>query len=647
MTNCYTEHEARVLSQLTVPLPLNELHRLEVLRETQLLDTEDSDPEFNRYTAMGRRLFEVPICLVSLVDLERQWFKSHDGLSASETHRNHAFCTYVCLPQSSDVFVVLDSHEDETFKNNVLVTGPPYVRFYAGAALLVGGVKIGSICIIDTKPWSEFTLAQKQDLQDLSSFVSTLISLRRDRAQEVTQSNFNDDMRENQRSLSLLRLTHNLKTPVANLSLAYENFLAEVMTAPSGISEATKSGIKYELSGVSTTLSFLQNVVESCLMLTKDLLFQSEVSSDPCGLYSSVVRGVHELVQKLRNIVTLLGVSFEYEDASGRGSTMCVTYPDLLLVNALGKICQMLEAIDSGMPRSVVTVKLHWSSSRQLMLVRIVCAEGALRVPTFKAIFGEVMELLSSPAEYLENNSDTVVGDQWRVLRSIGGGMALELNDVLKCASFDFWLPCTQLELQDTGTPHCSHARHFPVNRITPLKVLIVDDSTTVIETLSEFLEGRNCTVTSATNGQLGLGKLIDSISEEKTSISGNSRCLYDVVFVDLQMPVMHGGEMMSNMMRIVDESHGKNTKRENSTYNLLELAKTFDSTLFIGMLPPYSHAEDFFDEVADLKDIGFTHIIRQPLDLSHIENILAGHFPNDDDEIAVHHVKGNTRKNW
>merc|ERR1711976_794383 len=79
----------------------------------------------------------------------------------------------------------------------------------------------------------------------------------------------------------------------------------------------------------------------------------------------------------------------------------------------------------------------------------------------------------------------------------------------------------------------------------------------------------------------------------------------------------------------------------------LLELAKTFDSTLFIGMLPPYSHAEDFFDEVADLKDIGFTHIIRQPPDLSHIENILAGHFPNDDDEIAVHHVKGNTRKNW
>ena len=114
-----------------------------------------------------------------MVDVDRQWFKSRVGLDATETHRDSAFCAYTVLDDSPDVMVVLDATKDSRFSSNPLVLGPPFIRFYAGAAIYVDEVKIGSFCIIDSKPKDDFDLNQKMNLMDIGSIVASMIASRR------------------------------------------------------------------------------------------------------------------------------------------------------------------------------------------------------------------------------------------------------------------------------------------------------------------------------------------------------------------------------------------------------------------------------------------------------------------------------------
>ena len=137
----------------TIPQSISqELQRLQVLKSYIILD-QDREDVFDRYTTMASRIFQVPIAVVSLVDLGRQWFMSTTGLGdVKETPRNVAFCAHA-IQGRNDVLVVPETHEDPRFSQNPLVTGPPHIRFYAGAPLLSPeGYKLGTFCIIDSKP---------------------------------------------------------------------------------------------------------------------------------------------------------------------------------------------------------------------------------------------------------------------------------------------------------------------------------------------------------------------------------------------------------------------------------------------------------------------------------------------------------------
>ena len=131
-------------------IPANEQERLRSLQSLGILDTE-SEERFDRLTRMARRMFDVPIALVSLVDAERQWFKSHLGLEARETPRDISFCGHTIL--GDEIFVIEDARDDDRFADNPLVTGAPFIRFYAGAPLRdLRGHKLGTLCLIDTEP---------------------------------------------------------------------------------------------------------------------------------------------------------------------------------------------------------------------------------------------------------------------------------------------------------------------------------------------------------------------------------------------------------------------------------------------------------------------------------------------------------------
>ncbi|MDO9371182.1 MAG: PAS domain S-box protein [Gammaproteobacteria bacterium] len=145
-------------------VPPEEEQRLAALRGLHILDTPPEE-RFNRITRTAQHLFDVPIVLISLVDANRQWFKSCLGLPVSETPRSISFCGHAILQDAP--LVIPDALLDERFADNPLVTGEPRIRFYAGYPLRhSGGSRLGTLCLIDRRPrvLSERDLAALHDL---------------------------------------------------------------------------------------------------------------------------------------------------------------------------------------------------------------------------------------------------------------------------------------------------------------------------------------------------------------------------------------------------------------------------------------------------------------------------------------------------
>ena len=147
-------------------IPQDEQVRLEALRSLGVLDTP-SEEQFDRLTRMAKRLFGVPIALVSLVDENRQWFKSRIGLDVTETPRDISFCGHAIL--GNDLFIIPNAIQDERFADNPLVVNDPNIRFYAGYPLKApNGEKLGTLCIIDQTPRN----LSKEDLESLVDLAS-------------------------------------------------------------------------------------------------------------------------------------------------------------------------------------------------------------------------------------------------------------------------------------------------------------------------------------------------------------------------------------------------------------------------------------------------------------------------------------------
>jgi phosphoribosyl 1,2-cyclic phosphodiesterase len=130
-------------------LPANEAERLAALWDLGILDTEPED-RFDRYTEMACSTFNVPMALMTLVDADRQWFKSHPGVPLSETARDESMCAHAIL--GDDVFVITDALGDDRFADNPNVAHGARVRFYAGVPITFEGAHVGTLCIMDHRP---------------------------------------------------------------------------------------------------------------------------------------------------------------------------------------------------------------------------------------------------------------------------------------------------------------------------------------------------------------------------------------------------------------------------------------------------------------------------------------------------------------
>jgi GAF domain-containing protein len=167
----------------------------------------DSPPEqaFDAIVDLVRRMLDVPIALISLVDSDRQWFKASCGIGAAETPRSVSFCAHAI--HQPEVFVVPDATQDPRFHDNPLVTGEPNIRFYAGIPLeLPSGYRIGTLCAISPIAREEFDAESQACLRIIAGLALDAIALRTVRA-ELAQARALLDRRS--------ALLHSLEIPVA------------------------------------------------------------------------------------------------------------------------------------------------------------------------------------------------------------------------------------------------------------------------------------------------------------------------------------------------------------------------------------------------------------------------------------------------
>ncbi len=282
--------------------PKNEDKRIAALKELNVLDTP-SEERFDRLTRMAKNSFDVPISLVSLVDSQRQWFKSCVGLPVRETARDISFCGHAIL--GDEPFIIPDTHNDIRFADNPLVLNEPNIRFYAGIPLKAAtGEMLGTLCIIDTKP-RVLNATQIQALQDLAYLAEREIAIT-----QITTFDHTTNLSNRRGFIALasqgLSLSHKHEIKAGLICLDINNF--------SSINEKYGDSVADKLLlGFADSLKKHAIEPNICARLKKDefvtLLF--DISSEKLDDYlSSITRSFND---KVKQTGLNVSVSFSYE----------------------------------------------------------------------------------------------------------------------------------------------------------------------------------------------------------------------------------------------------------------------------------------------------------------------------------------------
>ena len=490
------------------PLPDNEDERLAELLSYDVLDTE-AEQLFDDLTTLASQICDTPIALISLIDPDRQWFKSRVGLDAEETSREIAFCSHAIL--QDDVFEIPNASLDPRFHDNPLVTGAPDIRFYAGAPLVSpSGHAIGTLCTIDRKP-RKLTESQKTSLQTLSKSVVAHLELKRKNRELERTSQFRSDF--------LSYVSHEIRTPL------------NAINTFSRLLEGEAQKLKLPES-FTTPLSHVTQSGERLLEIVNSVLDIKQIEAGKMRVMPRAV-STHDFFTHLFSLTKIRaedgGITFT--------STIDSRVPDTLFFDdtKFGQVSLNLlsNAIKFTNPGKSVNAQVKYKNDK---LIFNVIDQGI-------GISEEDQKLLFTPFERMENAhqiSGTGLGlnISKRLIELMDGTIKVS-SKVNEGTRISVTLPSDVLTANEfaNAQPQSFVAQ---INIDKSAKVLVVEDhyiNQVVIQTLFE---------------KLGVAHAIVSTGEEGVKyVNANP---VDLVLMDLNLPGIQGDEATAQIKSIKPE---------------------------------------------------------------------------------------------
>jgi len=531
-----------------------ELKRLQALRSYLLLDSEREE-QFERLTALASRIMNVPIALVSLVDLGRQWFMSNRGLGdVRETPRSSAFCSHAILSKN-EVLIIKDAQKDPRFVKNPLVTGPPYIRFYAGAPLETPeGYKLGTFCIIDTKPWPEgLDLDGKQNLREFAGLAVEVMISRRKRRERNQEKN----------SQLIACAAHDLLTPLSGIELSLH-----LLSEDADFQEKLAQKHKGKMSKVQTCSDVIQEICDS----VRNTYAETKSSFEQSLMTSKLERvNIQELVEKLYTAIEAVKSDVPVEITVEKNVPKeVISDSSKLFRGALNYLVIACNRTKKGRVALSFSVKKESEASKKSLLV-VTCEDTApaIDIDVYEHLFkppSKGIKLFEESSyengENTEQNLDLCLFSVACEMNVVGGEFGFRPRAVEDNGSRDdgkmiasvtgsvFWfcIPCmdyddecaaeSKLEAEEAKQSIVAEGDasqkkvEATVNPETRKKrALVIEDSAIIRKMLNRILVKKGFDVSEADNGMQGLEKLKSS--------------LFDITFVDFLMPVMDGLDCM------------------------------------------------------------------------------------------------------
>jgi signal transduction histidine kinase/CheY-like chemotaxis protein len=491
------------------PLPPDEAARLAALERYRVLDTE-AEQAFDDLTSIASKVCGVPIALVSLVDRERQWFKSRVGLDAEEAPRDEAFCAHAILCPE-DVFEVADAHDDPRFSQSPLVVGEPRARSYAGVPLVTpGGQAIGTLCVIDRRP-RHLTKEQMAILRALGRQVVSQLELRRYVIElEVARSAAEAASRV--KSEFLATMSHEIRTPMNGI-LGTASLLAETeLVAPQ-----------------RALVDVLQTSGESLLHLLNDILDFSKIEAGRLELEAvrfslgSIVRDVASLFQAeahRKGISLATSIDRDVPDAA-MGDPVRLRQ---VLANLVGNAVKFT-------PRGEVSVDVSAATRDGALAMRFRVRDTGVGMKP------EVLEQLFTPFTQADSSTTRKYGGTGlglaicRRIVSLMGGEIGASSAPDAGTTMEFVVPWRALV---DPQPASLRASSRAPSGLPSGRVLVVEDNEVNQQVILAMLSRLGCDADVASNGLAALAAL--------------EAGRYDVVLLDCRMPEMDGYEVATRV---------------------------------------------------------------------------------------------------
>lgn len=526
-----------ISTMITAPLLLNEEERLSALHACQILDSEPQN-SYDDLTWLAADIASCPIAAISLLDSKRVWFKSIVGIEAKEIPRDFAICTHAI--SNNAPLIIPDASHDPLTANNPLVVDGPRIRFFAGYPLCVsGGIPIGALCVIDTKPKEMQPRIDKQ-LQVLAQQVATNLEMGRTLGQ-LTQVCKLAEKTHQLKSEFVATMSHEIRTPLTAI-LGFSDVLSDAISDDSHL--ASDSSKSYPERALSESIRAIRRNGEHLLSMVNDVLDLAKLESGKLDLDLRSVDPIQlamDVISVMQNQAFEQGLSLQLRNSANLPTQIWADPMRLrqILINLIGNAIKFTE-------RGGVTVSIE-NDSHSKTIAFSVEDTGIGLAPN------DLAKVLEFQAFYQADSS---------ISRRYGGtGLGLRickmLSDAMDCKlRFESQLgrgskatlvvplatnkrveqetvPLEQIDFRPAKnvTHRALSTNSTASEALTGLKILIAEDGTDNQRLLKHILGKAGANITIACNGQEAV-QTLTGLSETE---------LPDLILMDLEMPVMDG----------------------------------------------------------------------------------------------------------